>query len=442
MDRKIKNPGQDSAASLILVPALCGWRAIATTARGESSAQEAPSFAEAVAAGCALSAELRLDKTPVPVSVALPARQVVFERLTLPSADREELAGMVRLQFEKSLPYPIEETAFGFEVLSQNVTPVAGGAEGETPEPVLQTTLLACGAHHGAVAALCAPLLERQFPQRLTLWAMHLAAQAPAGEVACGLWREEDNLVFGIFEDRRLGFVEILASAEEALVVLPRALMSAEMAGAPVAFRAVLLDPALASLSGPLAAFLGVPILELDLAQASALPEGNTVDLAPESWRAEQARKQRLAKRRSQIAITVAAYATLLLVALVYLGIQSGRLETLRKQAATLRPRVDAVLDQKARWKALAPAIDHRRFAVELLFQTCQSLPTAEARITRFDLGPGQFMVEGETPNAQQAVEFGEKLKARPELSDFRFESGQPVILANEHAQFRIFGKL
>ena len=117
-------------------------------------------------------------------------------------------------------------------------------------------------------------------------------------------------------------------------------------------------------------------------------------------------------------------------------------LEKLKKEATSLQVRVDSVLDQKARWKALAPAIDQRRFAVELLFQTCQSLPTPEARITRFDLGQGQFMVEGETPNAQQAVEFGEKLRGRPELSDFRFESGQPVILANEHAQFRIFGKL
>ncbi|MCX6968422.1 MAG: hypothetical protein NTZ46_11725 [Verrucomicrobia bacterium] len=340
------------------------------------------------------------------------------------------------MPFLNGLPYPVEETAFGYEILAQQIPPPANSAEGDLP--IVQTTLLACAAHHSAVAELCAPLLERQFPQRITPWAMHLSTQAPAGEVACGLWRELDDLVFAVFENRRLGFVEILASADDVLTALPRALMSAEMAGVRVEFRALLLDPSLASLSEPLTAFLGAPVQFFSQGSALAL---DAVDLTPESWRLEQARKERLLKVRRQGAIAAAAYATLLLAGWVYLSIQSGRLEALRKEVTALQPRVDTVLDQQTRWRALAPAIDPRRFAVELLFQTCQCLPTPETRITRFDLGPGQFMVEGEAPDAQQAVEFGEKLKARPELSDFRFESGQPVILSNEHAQFRIFGK-
>jgi len=437
----VQNPAASPSPSLAFVPAPCGWRATAATAHGESSVQETASFAEAVAAGFALIAELRLDKSGkvVPATVALPARYAVFERLTLPSGDREELAGMVRLQFEKSLPYPAEETAFGFQILSQTATASAGG--GEESRPGVQTTLLACGAHHPAIATLCAPLLERQFPQCLTPWAMHVAAQAPAGEVSCGLWLEEGELLFAIFENRRLGFVEILASPDDVLSALPRALMSAEMAGVPTEFRAVLLDPALAALAERLTAFLGAPIREI-APHLSEMPEGDVIDLTPESWRTEQACKERFRKRRSQLVIAAAVYAAILIAALVYLEIQNGRLEALKKEAATLQPRVDAVVDQQARWKALAPAIDQRRFAVELLFQTCKSLPNPDARITRFDLAQNQFMVEGETPNAQQAVEFGEKLKGQPALSDFRFESGQPVILANEHAQFRIFGKL
>ncbi len=442
MTHPMQHPAASTTPALAFLPATCGWRAVAMTARGDSSAQEAPTFAEAVAAGQALTAELRLDKGQrIPASVALPTRLAVFERLTLPSGNREELAGMVRLQFEKSLPYAAEETAFGFQIVSQNVSTPAGGAEGAPSEPLTQTTLLACGAHHAAIAALCAPLLEHQYPQRLTPWAMHVAAQAPAGEVACGLWREEGDLVFAIFENCRLGFVEILASPEEALAALPRTLMSAEMAGAPVEFRAVLLDPALEAFAEPLAALLGAPVCALVVTQASALPEGDAVDLTPALWIAEQSRKERFRKRRNQFAVAAAVYAVVLLAALSYLGIQTGKLEALKKEAASLQPRVDAVIDQKTRWKTLAPAVDQRRFAVELLFQTCQSLPTPEARITRLDLNNGQLMIEGETPNAQQAIEFVEKLKACPELSDFRFESGQPLILANEHAQFRIFGK-
>ena len=441
----MQNSAPPTTPELAFLPATCGWRVTAITAHGDSSTQEVTTFAEAVAAGFALTAELRLDKTSpkqIPASVALPTRLAVFERLTLPAGNREELAGMVRLQFEKSLPYPAEETALGFQILSQSVTTPAGSTEGEPAEPLTHTTLLACGAHHAAVADFCAPLLERQYPKSLTLWAMHVAAQAPTGEVACGLWREEGDLVFGIFENRRLGFVEILTSLDDALTGLPRVLMSAEMAGVPTEFRTVLLDPSLASLAEPLTAFLGAPVREIAVQQATALPEGDAVDLTPESWIAEQARKERFRQRRNQIGGAAAVYALLLLAGLVYLGVQAGKLESLRREALTLQPRVDAVIDQQTRWKALTPAIDQRRFAVEILFQICQCLPSSDARITRFDLDQGQFTIEGETPNAEQANEFVEKLQSRPELADFRFQAGQPLILANQHWKFQIFGNL
>jgi len=443
------------ASALSLTPAPCGWRATVLTERGDACVQEAPSFAEAVTAGFALISELRLAKgkaRTVPVTVALPTRLAVHERLTLPSEDRDELTGMVRLQFEKSLPYPVEETSVGFQILSKSVAPapppdadeVQGLDEPKVPAaPLVQTTLLACGVHHAAAANLCASILDQQFPQRLTLWAMHVAAQAPAGETACGLWREEDDLAFGIFENRRLGFVEILSSPDDALATLPRTLMSAEMAGAPVAFHTVLLDPSLAAMSDSLAKFLGAPVLELT-AQAGELPPGELVDFTPEAWRVEQARRERFRTRRNWIGAAAALYLVLVVGALAYLGIQSGRLGSLKKEAAALQSRGDTVLDRQTRWKALTPAIDRRRFTVELLFQTCQSLPGQETRITRFefDLAKKELQIEGEALNPQQAVAFAEKLKACPELSDFRFEWGQPVILPNEHAQFRIFGNL
>lgn len=425
------HPVLKDGPALTVVPAACGWRAVAATVRGETSEQTAPSFAEAVEAGFALADDLRLVKSgeALPLTVALAARYGVYERLTLPSTDPEELAGMVRLQFEKSLPYPLEEISVGFQILSQ------------TAEPALQTTLLAVGAHHPALATLCAPLLDRrQTPQRLTLWAMHLAAQAPAGEVACGLWREEDQLVFGIFEDARLGFVEVLGAAEaDLLTALPCTLMSAEMAGAPTAFSAVYLDPSLASLSQPLESLLGGPVRELD--PQGAEPAGGALDLTPEPWRASQAHQVRMRQWRGRLILAGALYAALLLLGLIWLGIQGGRLTALQKQTVAMQPQVDGILDRQTRWKNLAPAIERGRYALEILFATCQSLPSVETRITQFDWSRDQFMVEGEAPNAQAAIGLAEKLKKQAALGDYRIESGQPVILPNEHAQFRIFGK-
>ena len=57
-------------------------------------------------------------------------------------------------------------------------------------------------------------------------------------------------------------------------------------------------------------------------------------------------------------------------------------------------------------------------------------------------MSPGSFIVEGEAPTASMAVGYGDALKSDPGLQSFQFESGPPEILPNEHAHFRIAGKL
>ena len=416
-----------SRPSLFLAPAALGWRVAAVTEHGEWSFEECPTPAEAVSAGLALASELRLDqKAPVPVHVGLPVRCAVVERLQLPTVERDEIESMVRLQFEKTLHHPVEEMAFGSQILSQTES---------------ETALLACAVHHAAAEAVCRPLLDRHSTPRVTLWAMHLAAQAPADAVACGFWREEGKLVFGIFENRRLGFVEILPEPDDDLRTLfSCVLMRAEMTGAPAGFTTVLLDSALDDLREEIGAFFSVPIRKM-LPETAELPAGDATDLTPALWQAETERIQRAGRRRKQFVFAGILYGLLLAAALVYLALQSRRLGVLQQKTAALQPQVDAIIERQSRWKALAPAIDHRCHGIEILYQIWQCLPTAEARITRLELGRSQFVIEGEAPTAKEAIAFAEALKKRTELADYRIESTQPVLLPNEHAQFRVFGK-
>ncbi|MDD5350823.1 MAG: hypothetical protein PHQ12_11485 [Chthoniobacteraceae bacterium] len=391
------------------------------TERGGWNVEERASFADAVN-GAGESQLGKSDLRRLPAHIALPVRCGIFERLTFPSTDTKELSSMVTLQFEKNLPYPVEETSVGFQILSQTGT---------------ETTLLACAVHEPDLTALCSPLLEDNIPRQLTFWAMHIAAQARAGTVACGLWREEEKVVFGIFENRRLGFVEAIAGENDLCSAMPGAMLRAEIAGAPTEFAEVLLDPALAAEEEALAGLFRVPFRPIVLEGG----EVAAVDLTPEKWRAERARRKRRLSLRRRILFAAVAYIAVFVTCLVYSYHQNRQLETLRKQAAALQPQVDAIIERQARWKTLAPAIDQRHFAVELLFQTWQCLPSEETRITRFELARDQIAVEGEAPDAQQAIAFAEKIKTQPELSDYRFESAPPVLLPNEHAQFRIFGK-
>src|SRR6478672_6591281 len=49
---------------------------------------------------------------------ALPCHPLIMERLRLPATERDELAGMVQLQWEKALPFAPEEIAGDFVVVA------------------------------------------------------------------------------------------------------------------------------------------------------------------------------------------------------------------------------------------------------------------------------------------------------------------------------------
>jgi hypothetical protein len=135
-------------------------------------------------------------------------------------------------------------------------------------------------------------------------------------------------------------------------------------------------------------------------------------------------------------------YALFVVLAVGWVSWLSYSLHRLNAQSAALQPEVDFVQSRKGRWLALAPALDPRRYTVELLHQAFTSLPSEEIRITQFDQTPSQFKIEGEAPSANLAIEYGEQLKKNEALKDFAIEVGSPAILPNDHAQFRIFGKL
>ncbi|XHR29304.1 MAG: hypothetical protein ACFUZC_01825 [Chthoniobacteraceae bacterium] len=410
MDRKLTEP------ALLLAPAACCWTIARSEDGGEPQIQEAPSFDEAVKTALQASAE-----TPSSVAIALPARLGVFERFSFPATDSTELESMVQLQFEKLLPYPAEETAIALHTLGQTDS---------------ETTVMACAARIETLETFCAPLLKHRIPKRITFQGLHIAALAPANAMACGIWREETDFVFAIFENRRLAYVENLGPSADISSDLPRALLRAEATAGHSPFSEALTDTE--GLQETLKTILKIPAR---LIHPPAIPADEAFDITPRQWRDKATARERRKKLRRQIAGAAVIYAAALLLILVGVAWKSNQLDALRKQTAILQPRVDALIDRQARWKTLEPAVNPQQYLVELLFQTFQSLPTPETRITRFEAARDQLIVEGEAPDAQKAIAFTEKLKARSELADFRFEASPPILQPNEHAQFRIFGK-
>lgn len=442
-----------STVAVLLAPAWGGWRLVrkgAGAAAAKAQAQVVyPTLAEAweaavVGMGMGAGAVLLPE-------VALPTHVAILERLLLPSSERAELDGMVPLQLEKILPYSVEETVHGYEVLADREVDAqqAQSEEGIGDAPkVTESAVVATAVHLPTVEALLAPLLEAGvYPARLSLWGADLGAEVAAtlkGGAICGIWGEGAEAVFAIFEDGVLVFLEALFSVDALVKALPRLLMSAELAGAGTQFAALYLDPIFEEQGAALAAGLGLAAGEAGVKRFTFQADGerSAGDLTPQAWKdvlAQRLRKQQLLQR---LLIGVGVYVALLLLAFGVVSWRKYRLRKLESLLATVRPELDVLLAHQARWKAMGPAVDTRKYTLELLREVFESLPSSDVRVTLLEQEVGQFKVDVEAPSPAAAIDFGERLKAREALADYTFEAGQPTILGPEKTHFRIFGKL
>jgi len=362
------------------------------------------------------------------VRLCLPVSAVLMERMRLPSTDRDELGGMVILQLEKTLPYGGDELTSGFDIIHQEEN---------------ECDLLAIAVSNEQLDLLCQPLRGRhKLPDQVTIFAIQLVAKFPGEEVLALIFREADATILAIAQKGKLVAAHACPTTvrEDFLAELPRMLLAAELEGAPVNFTKLTLERELAGwMDGLKDQFPGVPALLVPL---DASPEPGPVNLVPAGWTQEQQKQARRAKIRDWLALAGLIYLFFLLAAAAYIIWLQHRVGAIDAQVVAATPAVDSIASQKARWTALQPATDPTRYTVELLQQANTTVPSPDLHVTIFDQTPLQFMVEGEAPTAAMAIQYMEALKDDSALSIFRFDAGPPEILPNEHAHFRIFGKL
>ncbi len=404
----MKKSGADVA---LLTPDADGWR----LSRAGGSAQKIATLGEAAAA---LPEGTRLH-------LALPCQAVLLERMTLPATDRAELAGMVQLQLEKTLPFPIEGVSSDFVVV----------ASGEN-----ESTLVAAAAQHAQLDTLCAPLRARgRLPEKITPFPMHIAAACPADETVLAVYPEQGQLVVAICEKSRLAWTHVLPAldAESLRSALPQMLLGAEMEGVPVVFSRVRLAQECAPLVETLHDFFLLPVEFA--AFDGPLPEP-AVNLVPASWQADVDRGARAANWRQRLIAAGVVYVLAIVAAFAYLAWLKAQARKIDAEYAAAQPVEKYVISQEARWKALAPAIDPRRYARELLFQIDKNRPTADLHITQFHIDLRQWSIIVEAPTANLALDFRTKLQEEKELDTFKIDARNQQPLPNDHSQITIFG--
>jgi hypothetical protein len=399
------------------MPAADGWR-VGGIAEGESArmARTMEEAAAAVPAGAS-------------VTLSLPVSAVLFERMRLPSTDREELNGMVILQLEKTLPYSGDELTSGYEIIRQEEN---------------ECDLLAIAVSNEQLDGLCQPLRNLgKLPGRVAIFAVQLAARFPSEELLALIFREVDSTILAVAQHGKLIAAHACptTSRPEFLTELPRLLLAAELEGTPVNFTKVAVERDLAGwIDGLKPQFENIPIEQVSL---DAPLEPGPLNLIPDGWTREQRRQEQSAKTREWLAVAGIIYLCLLLGAasyVIWLQHQVAQVNTLVAQAT---PTVDTIATQTARWRALAPATDPNRYTVELLLQINKSIPQDELHVTIFEqASPSDFLVEGEAPSAIMAIQYMDALRNNPAFKDFHFTSDSPEILPNDHAHFRITATL
>ena len=369
-----------------------------------------------------------------PFVLALPIEMGLVQRLALPAAEPSELEEMARIQLEKILPYPADAVGMVTQEISRNETDVILAVE---------------TVYYDRLTALCQPLAARGcWPLRVVFQSLALAGGVAGGENSAFLYRENGRYVLGICENGRLGFAQALgASAVDDLAAeLPAVLLGAELDGVPAAFSVLRLDAREGDAAAVLAAALNVPVAPFDTAAAAlaSVPVGDRDgDLSPAQWRVERQRGERLARIRRRVLLGAAIYAGVLLLALLWLGMLKWQVRRLDARLEKLRPLATASQEGAARWKTLSPAVEWPRFLVETVNQVFECLPPGDSvRLTAFDQTERGIALQGEAPSPTAAVDFVEKLRARPELKLYHFEDSPPSPLPNGRARFRITGDL
>ncbi len=405
----MKKNGNSTA---LLVPGVRGWR-LSIAGSGDHTL---PSLDEAIAA---VPAGVHLE-------LALPCQSVLLERHTLPATDRAELADMLQLQLEKTLPFPVEEVTHGFEVLGQSGN---------------ESTILSIAAHHDQLDQICGPLRARgRLPGRITLNALRYAAACPAEDATLALWPEGSQLVVAVISNGKLAWAESIDSLDPESVIadLPGMLLTAEVEGVSTAFQSIRLSTASPELAEPLAKHFGRPVEELPEPKAG----GESLDLLPPEWEHEAKREERFVKLKQNLLLLAVVYLVCVAAAFIYLAWLKKQVQARQAEYVGMKPKYAVIDQQMERWKGLAPAVEPGRYAAEVLHQLTRYWPKNQTlQFTNFTFNSREWILKGEG-TTDSHFEFCQKLKKADDLSSaFRVDYPPPQNLKDEKVSFIITGK-
>src|SRR5437763_11102760 len=196
--------------SIFIIPTSHGWNFVRSSAQnGSWSVRKLQTLEEAVPL-------LSSDDEFV---LGLPVSAVMAQRFRLLSVDPAEFPDMIRLQIDKSLPFPVDEVTSDFELIEQSEN---------------ESVVSAIAISNERLAEVASPLLERGYiPRQITVYAAQRAStHAPKGNAVL-IYPEGETLVYAVTENGKLSLARVFEGGNGDLLQreLPQLRLSAELQG-------------------------------------------------------------------------------------------------------------------------------------------------------------------------------------------------------------------
>lgn len=403
---------KNGASHALVSPGATGWR-IRVTGGADNHAST-------------LEEALNVIPAHAHIELSLPCQSVLLERHKLPATDRAELADMLQLQLEKTLPFPVDEMSHGYELLGQEEN---------------ESTILSIAAHRTQLDQLCAAMRDKgRLPERITLEAQRVAAGCPANETVLALWPEQEQLTVAIVTGGKLAWAQPLSARDAETVVseLPGLLISAELEGVPVEFAEILLAPDCADLEPMLAEHFQKPVRPLK----EEGQHSGALDLMPASWQYEATRLERGEKLKQKLLLVAVVYLVILAGAFIFLAWYKKQVQNVQAEVMRQAPKYAGITQQEARWDVFAPAVEPTRYPVEVMLQLWISWKqNPDLQFTSFTFRPTEWILKGEGTLRSQDDFFINGVKKNADLTSIYDVERVYQNLKDERISFTVTGK-
>jgi len=304
----------------------------------------------------------------------------------------------------------------------------------------------------GGQAILSVDLLAEPFPASLA--AEHATdytaalrlAQLPAGHIV--ITEEQGDLVLAASHQGKLYHSHIFSqgpATEEELkleITLARLALEADLGVDSIVGIALVGTNFDKGLTNRLSSTLELPVRVMgELAPNTTLDTKSWSKLLPVGIRNLQTARVRRGRLTRALVLAAGLYLSLAFLAFAYLHFQEQRAAQLSTQVDLTKEPAAAVRQANQRWKALAPAIEPKRYPLFLLAEINRIMPGSGIVIREFEVKGSDIEIRGEARDAQLAFQFIEDFKKNRVLSRYQWTAPRPE-LKGTTATFRAQGKL